>query len=61
MPDADVQARLAQTSTVTITSGTGIVVWQGAQRSLYRKTGWPAQKEILDRLQMYKEDVLGAD
>lgn len=59
LPDADVQAKCESTSTVTIKSGTGVVIWSGAQRSLYRKNGWPAQKDIRARLEMYKEDVLG--
>jgi hypothetical protein len=61
LPDATVEAKQAHSSTVSIKSGTGVVVWSGPQRDLYRKYGWPAQKEIVSRMQMYKEDVLGMD
>jgi len=61
LPQAKVSAQLGRSSEVTIASGNGVVVWKGAQRSLYRKYGWPAQQDIQQRLQMYKEDVLGIE
>lgn len=61
LPQASVSAKLGQRSEVIIASGTGVVVWKGAQRDLYRKYGWPAKADIQQRMQMYKEDVLGIE
>lgn len=61
IPDATVKAELGRLPEVTITSGKGVVVWRGPQRNLYRKYGWPAQKDIQGRLQMYIEEFLEAD
>lgn len=51
-------AKLGRYSEVVIESGTGITVWKGPQRNLYRKYGWPAKKDIQDHLALYKEEVL---
>jgi len=58
MPDSKVGAELGRGAEVVIKSGTGVVVWRGPQRSLYRKYGWPAKKDIQDHLILYKEEVL---
>lgn len=35
----------------------GIEIANVAQRDLYRKYGWPAKKEIVERLQAFKEEM----
>ena len=56
-----VTANMTNGSTVSVVSGTGVVIWTGPQRDLYRKYGWPAKKPLQAHLQMYKEEVLGLD
>jgi len=58
IPDANVTAQLGRMPEVTISGGKGVVVWRGPQRNLYRKYGWPAKKDIQQRLQMYQEEFL---
>jgi len=61
LPSAEVTAKMHGPSTVIITNGTGLKIWSGPQRDLYSKYRWPAQKGIMDAMQVYKEEVLGMD
>ena len=55
---AEVKAEASHTATVTIQaeSPAKMVVAQVPQRNLYRKYGWPAKGEIMQRLEMLKEE-----
>ena len=56
-PDAEVKAEVCSSSRVKITAAKQkIEVANVAQRDLYRKYRWPARPEMIERLQMFKEE-----
>ena len=56
-PDAEVKAEVCSSSRVKITAAKqNIEVANVAQRDLYRKYRWPARPEMIERLQMFKEE-----
>ncbi len=59
-PDAQVKAKTWSPpgrDMVQIKSAGGVEIAKVMQRDLYRKYQWPAKKEIMERLQMYKEEM----
>mgnify|MGYP006116412613 CR=1 FL=1 len=58
-PDAKVTPVLGQRQgrDTVIVKCSGIEIANVAQRDLYRKYGWPAKKEIVARLQAFKEEM----
>jgi hypothetical protein len=49
--------RPAGPNTVQITGVGGVEIVKVPQRDLYGKYGWPAKDVIVQRLQMYKEEM----
>ena len=55
-PDATVEAKGCNSSSVTITCNS-VKIASVSQRDLYRKYRWPAAPEITQKLQMFKEEM----